>query len=164
MVGKFTRKFDPEKPRNQVAEEFDTHQRPSEGPVPRIPPWVALVLPGGRPHSLYHGRRDCEAFMADVRLADQCGQDVKPQIVKLDEVRSREDRTGCPLCRPTETDYSRIEDCRVETGAGSREGMRLLWRKDPAAGWRAIVMYRSGSRIVAEVRREGELRRPPGTT
>ncbi len=165
MVSRFTRRFDPEKPRDHLDEQFDTHQPPMGTPIPSVPPWSALVLPGGRPHSLYHGRRDCEALTADVRLAAQCAQDVKVQIVKLDAVRGREDRVGCPLCRPTETDYSKIKDCSVETEMGPQEGMRLLWREDPAAGWYSLVTYkvkyRQRSRLVAESRSAGELRELP---
>ncbi|MCP9948334.1 hypothetical protein [Actinomadura madurae] len=96
--------------------------------------------------------------MADMRLADQCGQNVKVRVVKVDGVRARDDRIGCPLCRPTETDYSEIKSCSVETDTGPREGMLLLWRRDPDGGWHGIVAYKPRSRLVAEIRPAEQLR------
>jgi hypothetical protein len=161
MVSRFTRKFDPEKPRDPAAELYDTHRPPPPTRIPYPRPGTVLVLPGGRPHSLYHRKRDCEALIADVRLTAQCGQDLRPAPANLQAVRDRDDLVGCPLCLGTETDYAKFKACSVDVGSRRHEGMLLLWRKDPGIGWCGVVVYEPRYRFVAEIRSARELRELP---
>lgn len=158
MVSRFTRKFNPEEPRDHEAEQYDTHQPPPKAPIPRAPKGSALVLPGGRPHSLYHQLRDCEALKTDIDLAGRCGQDTRTLVVNLDTLRAQDDRVACPRCLPDEADYSKIKNCSVETGTRLRQGLLLLSRQDERARSYSIVMYTLHPRLITEIRTTEELR------
>ncbi|MGW3769921.1 hypothetical protein [Actinomadura verrucosospora] len=156
MGRKFTRMFDPESPRDLVAEEYDAHQPPPSMPIPRAARGWALLLPGGKPLSLYHQLHDCAALLADARLSERCGEGHGVRRVRLDALDSRQDCVACLLCIK-ETDYSKFKSCAVDTGAERRKGTRLVWRVDPVAGWSAVVIYRLRNRLVADIRTEREL-------
>ncbi|MCD0450659.1 hypothetical protein LO762_15890 [Actinocorallia sp. API 0066] len=149
MVRGFTRRFDPERPRDAAAEQQDAHLPPPTVPIPRAPSGSALVLPGGRPHSLYHCRHDCDVLIADSHLTELCAQDPRIHVAKIDTLRSCEDRVACPLCLPTETDYTKIKRCSVTTPTGPREALLTLWRRAPDSTWHAVVMYTLNSRLTA---------------
>ncbi|MGW2308320.1 hypothetical protein [Actinomadura luteofluorescens] len=157
MGRKFTRKFDPESPRDLVAEEYDAHQPSPSMPIPRVARGWVLLLPGGKPLSLYHQRHDCAALLADARLSEQCGENHGIQRVKVDEIGARPDCVACLLCIE-ETDYSKFKSCAVDTGTDRLQGTRLVWRADPAAGWSAVVIYKLRNRLVADIRTAGELK------
>lgn len=161
MVRRFTRKFDPQKPRDYESELYDTHQARQRPAIPRAPIGSVLVLPGSRPHALYHSLHDCVALVADTHLAEHCGHEARVTVSKLKLVRTMKDRVGCVLCLPTETDYTKIKNCLISADSGSLEGMLLQWRRDRTRRWHGIVVYKLRTRLVADIRAAGELQPLP---
>ncbi|MFC6882512.1 MULTISPECIES: NERD domain-containing protein [Actinomadura] len=67
-------------------------------PIPKAARGWGLLLPGGKPLSLYHQLHDCAALLADARLSERCGESHGVRRVRLDELGSRQDCVACLLC------------------------------------------------------------------